>query len=46
MTVVESLVITTEESNLTDPVVLLPWTSLKWPHIPEEFAFPDPLKDL
>ncbi|KJA20088.1 hypothetical protein HYPSUDRAFT_167579 [Hypholoma sublateritium FD-334 SS-4] len=29
---------------LSDPVVLRPLTSLKWPYVPDESAFPDPLK--
>ena len=36
--------ITTEKPNPADPVVLRPLTSLKWPYVPEESAFPDPLK--
>ncbi|KIM45425.1 hypothetical protein M413DRAFT_429978 [Hebeloma cylindrosporum] len=34
----------TEEPVLDDPVVLRPLTSLNWPYVPEESAFPDPLK--
>ncbi|RXW25044.1 hypothetical protein EST38_g805 [Candolleomyces aberdarensis] len=33
-----------EHEPLTDPPVLRPLTSLKWPYVPEESAFPDPLK--
>ncbi|TFK20943.1 hypothetical protein FA15DRAFT_598811 [Coprinopsis marcescibilis] len=33
-----------EEEPLSDPVVLRPLTSLKWPYVPEESAYPDPLK--
>ena len=32
------------EEPLEDPVPLRPLTSLKWPYVPEESAFPDPLK--
>lgn len=32
------------ELPLSDPVVLRPLTSLKWPYVPDESAFPDPLK--
>ncbi|TEB37331.1 hypothetical protein FA13DRAFT_1726403 [Coprinellus micaceus] len=28
----------------SDPPVLRPLTSLKWPYVPEESAYPDPLK--
>jgi len=35
---------TAEDAKLTDPVILRPLTSLKWPYVPEESAFPDPLK--
>lgn len=33
-----------DDSPLSDPVTLRPLTSLKWPYVPEESAFPDPLK--
>ena len=33
-----------DEPNLADPVVLHPLASLKWPYVPEESAFPDPLR--
>lgn len=33
-----------EEPPLTSPTPLRPLTSLKWPYVPEESAFPDPLK--
>jgi len=33
-----------EPPPLSDPKPLRPLTSLKWPYIPEESAFPDPLK--
>ena len=36
--------ISLEDEPLTDPPVLRPLTSLKWPYVPEESAFPDPLK--
>ncbi|PPQ66333.1 hypothetical protein CVT26_011164 [Gymnopilus dilepis] len=32
------------EEPLEDPVPLRPLTSLNWPYVPEESAFPDPLK--
>ncbi|KAF9482247.1 hypothetical protein BDN70DRAFT_904849 [Pholiota conissans] len=32
------------EEPLEDPKLLRPLTSLKWPYVPEESAFPDPLK--
>ncbi|EAU91140.2 hypothetical protein CC1G_03308 [Coprinopsis cinerea okayama7 len=33
-----------EDAPLADPPVLRPLTSLKWPYVPEESAYPDPLK--
>lgn len=36
--------IPSDEQPLSDPVVLRPLTSLKWPYVPEESAYPDPLK--
>ncbi|CAA7261870.1 unnamed protein product [Cyclocybe aegerita] len=33
-----------DEAALADPTPLRPLTSLKWPYVPEESAFPDPLK--
>ncbi|KAG6825522.1 hypothetical protein H0H92_003394 [Tricholoma furcatifolium] len=33
-----------EELPLEDPSPLRPLTSLKWPYIPDESAYPDPLK--
>lgn len=46
--VIETEKVTTEipsdEQPLSDPVVLRPLTSLKWPYVPEESAYPDPLK--
>ncbi|GLB45076.1 hypothetical protein LshimejAT787_1901540 [Lyophyllum shimeji] len=33
-----------EEAPLEDPKPLRPLTSLKWPYIPDESAYPDPLK--
>ena len=33
-----------EEPPLTSPTPLRPLTSLKWPYVPDESAFPDPLK--
>ena len=33
-----------EEPTLTSPTPLRPLTSLKWPYVPDESAFPDPLK--
>ena len=33
-----------EESPLTSSTPLRPLTSLKWPYVPDESAFPDPLK--
>ncbi|KAF4620573.1 hypothetical protein D9613_000274 [Agrocybe pediades] len=33
-----------EELPIEDPVSLRPLTSLKWPYVPDESAFPDPLK--
>ncbi|KAJ3496420.1 hypothetical protein NMY22_g19813 [Coprinellus aureogranulatus] len=32
------------DQPLSDPPVLRPLTSLKWPYVPEESAYPDPLK--
>ncbi|RDB16823.1 hypothetical protein Hypma_002376 [Hypsizygus marmoreus] len=34
----------TEEPLLEEPKRLRPLTSLKWPYVPEESAYPDPLK--
>jgi hypothetical protein len=31
-------------NEITDEVPLRPLTSLKWPYLPEESAYPDPLK--
>ena len=33
-----------KEEPLADHAPLRPLTSLKWPYIPEESAYPDPLK--
>ncbi|KAH9484933.1 hypothetical protein JR316_0001837 [Psilocybe cubensis] len=33
-----------QEPPLTERVLLRPLTSLKWPYVPDESAFPDPLK--
>ncbi|KAF4599186.1 hypothetical protein EYR40_006276 [Pleurotus pulmonarius] len=33
-----------EEENVADPKPLRPLTSLNWPYVPEESAYPDPLK--
>jgi hypothetical protein len=33
-----------DDSPLEDPKPLIPLTALKWPYIPEESAYPDPLK--
>lgn len=33
-----------EDVALEDPKPLIPLTALKWPYIPEESAYPDPLK--
>ena len=33
-----------EEPPLANPTPLRPLTSLKWPYVPDESAFPDPLK--
>ena len=33
-----------EEPPLNSPTPLRPLTSLKWPYVPDESAFPDPLK--
>ena len=33
-----------EEPPLINPTPLRPLTSLKWPYVPDESAFPDPLK--
>lgn len=33
-----------ENETLSDPVALRPLTSLTWPYVPDESAFPDPLK--
>ncbi|KAG6837010.1 hypothetical protein H0H93_016470 [Arthromyces matolae] len=33
-----------EGPSLEEPVPLRPLTSLKWPYVPDESAFPDPLK--
>lgn len=33
-----------QELPLTEHVPLRPLTSLKWPYVPDESAFPDPLK--
>jgi hypothetical protein len=33
-----------DDPTLSDPPVLRPLTSLKWPYVPEESAYPDPLK--
>ena len=33
-----------EKPPLTSPTPLRPLTSLKWPYVPDESAFPDPLK--
>jgi len=30
--------------EITEEVPLRPLTSLKWPYVPEESAYPDPLK--
>jgi len=35
-----------EEPPLTSPTPLRPLTSLKWPYVPDESAFPDPLKKM
>jgi len=34
----------TEDEALDDPQPLRPLTSLNWPYVPEESAYPDPLK--
>jgi hypothetical protein len=33
-----------QEQQLSQPDPLRPLTSLKWPYVPEESAYPDPLK--
>ncbi|EDR11578.1 uncharacterized protein LACBIDRAFT_313928 [Laccaria bicolor S238N-H82] len=33
-----------EEPSIKDPTPLRPLTSLRWPYVPEESAYPDPLK--
>lgn len=33
-----------EEPPLEDPKSLRPLTELNWPYVPEESAYPDPLK--
>jgi len=33
-----------DDTSLEDPKPLIPLTDLKWPYIPDESAYPDPLK--
>ncbi|PPQ78119.1 hypothetical protein CVT25_015644 [Psilocybe cyanescens] len=44
MKTVQKLTDLTQEPSLSGRVPLRPLTSLKWPYVPDESAFPDPLK--